>query len=67
MSGQLLAAVGNNGNSSQPHLHLHVQDSPADMNAERSYPVVFRNLDITRGGPWSWGVEGELRLGDLVR
>lgn len=67
VSGQLLAAVGNNGNSSQPHLHMQVQDSPADMNAERSYPMVFRDVDITRGGPWPWRVEGELRLGDLVR
>ncbi len=67
VSGQLLAAVGNNGNSSQPHLHLQVQDSPADMNAERTYPMVFRNVDIARGGPWPWGVDGELRLGDLVK
>jgi murein DD-endopeptidase MepM/ murein hydrolase activator NlpD len=67
VSGQLLAEVGNNGNSSQPHLHLQVQDSPADINAERTYPMVFRNVDIIRGGPWPWRVEGELRLGDLVR
>ncbi|GAB3517674.1 M23 family metallopeptidase [Arthrobacter monumenti] len=66
-SGQPLAAVGNNGNSSGPHLHLQVQDSPADMNAERSYPMVFRNVDITGGGPWPWRADGELRLGDLVR
>ena len=65
--GQPLAAVGNNGHSSEPHLHLQVQDSPAEMDAERSYPMVFRNVDITTGGPWPWRVDGELRLGDLVR
>ena len=27
--GQQLAAVGNNGHSNEPHLHLQVQDSPA--------------------------------------
>ena len=27
--GQPLAAVGNNGHSNEPHLHLHVQDSPS--------------------------------------
>jgi murein DD-endopeptidase MepM/ murein hydrolase activator NlpD len=64
--GQPLAAVGNNGHSSQPHLHLQVQDSPASMDAERTYPMVFRNVDVTRGGPWPGGLSGELRTGDLV-
>lgn len=27
-AGQLLARVGNSGNSSEPHVHLHLQDSP---------------------------------------
>jgi murein DD-endopeptidase MepM/ murein hydrolase activator NlpD len=67
VSGQLLAAVGNNGNSSQPHLHLQVQDSTADANAERTYPMVFPNVDITQGGAWPWRIDGELRLGDLVQ
>lgn len=67
VSGQPLAAVGNNGNSSGPHLHLQVQDSPADIDAERTYPMVFKNADITRGGPWPWRVDGEFHLGDLVR
>jgi murein DD-endopeptidase MepM/ murein hydrolase activator NlpD len=65
--GQALAAVGNNGHSSQPHLHLQVQDSPAGMNANRTYPMVFRNAHITRGGAWPWGDSRELRTGDLIR
>jgi murein DD-endopeptidase MepM/ murein hydrolase activator NlpD len=65
--GQPLAAVGNNGNSSAPHLHLQVQDSPAGSNADRTYPMLFRNVDITRGGAWPWGDSRELRTGDLVR
>ncbi len=65
--GQPLAAVGNNGHSNEPHLHLQVQDSPADADAERTYPVVFRSVDITRGGRWPWGDSRELRTGDLVR
>lgn len=67
VSGQLLAAVGNNGNSSQPHLHLQVQDSTADANAEHTYPMVFRNVDTIQGSAWPWRIDGELRLGDLVR
>jgi hypothetical protein len=66
-AGQPLAAVGNNGHSSEPHLHLQVQDSPTGMHADRTYPMVFRNMNITRGGPWPWGDGRELRTGDLVR
>ena len=65
--GQPLAAVGNNGHSNEPHLHLQVQDSPAGTDADRTYPMVFRNVHITRGGSWPWGDSRELRTGDLVR
>ena len=65
--GQPLAAVGNNGHSSEPHLHLQVQDSPVVIDAERTYPVVFGNVNITRGGAWPWGNSRELRTGDLVQ
>ncbi len=64
--GQQIAAVGNNGHSSAPHLHFQVQDTTAASNAERSYPIVFRNVHITRGGAWPWGDSRELRTGDLV-
>ncbi len=65
--GQPLAAVGNNGHSNEPHLHLQVQDSPASTDADRTYPMVFRNVDIMRGGLWPWGDDREVRTGDLVR
>jgi hypothetical protein len=65
--GQPLAAVGNNGHSNQPHLHLQVQDSPAGADAERTYPMVFRNVHITRGGTWPAGDSRGVRTGDLVR
>jgi hypothetical protein len=65
--GQPLAAVGNNGHSSEPHLHMQVQDSPAPFDASRTYPMLFRNVHITRGGMWPWGDRGELRTGDLVK
>jgi murein DD-endopeptidase MepM/ murein hydrolase activator NlpD len=65
--GQLVAAVGNNGHSSQPHLHLQVQDSAAGIDAARTYPMVFRNAAVSRAGPWPWGADGELRTGDLLR
>ena len=66
--GQPLAAVGNSGNTNEPHLHLQVQDSPTGMeDADRTYPMVFRNVHITRGGAWPLGDSRELRTGDLVR
>ncbi len=64
--GQALAAVGNNGHSNEPHLHLQVQDSPAGADADVTYPIVFRNLHVTRGGYWPWGDSREVRTGDLV-
>jgi murein DD-endopeptidase MepM/ murein hydrolase activator NlpD len=65
-SGQRVAAVGNNGNSLEPHLHLQVQDSPAPTDADRTYPLVFRDVDINRGGVWPFGDSREPRTGDLV-
>jgi hypothetical protein len=66
--GQPIAAVGNNGHTNAPHLHLQVQDSPAGTeDADRTYPMLFRNVHITRGGAWPWGDSRELRTGDLVR
>ncbi|HEY5846013.1 MAG TPA: M23 family metallopeptidase [Microlunatus sp.] len=66
--GQPLAAVGNTGNTNEPHLHLQVQDSPTGReNADRTYPMVFRNVQITRGGSWPLDDSRELRTGDLVR
>ena len=66
--GQPLAAVGNSGNTNEPHLHLQVQDSPTGKeDADRTYPMVFRNVGITRGGAWPGGDGRELRTGDLVR
>ncbi len=65
--GQPLAAVGNNGHSNEPHLHLQVQDSPAGADADRTYPMLFRNAQITRGGAWPWGDTRGLRTGDLLR
>lgn len=64
--GQPLATVGNNGHSSAPHPHLQVQDSPVGFDAERTYPMVFGNVEITRGDAWPWGDSRELRTGDLV-
>jgi murein DD-endopeptidase MepM/ murein hydrolase activator NlpD/pimeloyl-ACP methyl ester carboxylesterase len=64
--GQPLAAVGNNGHSNEPHLHLQVQDSAASADAGMTYPIVFRNVHISRGGAWPWADGREVRTGDLI-
>jgi hypothetical protein len=68
-SGQPVAAVGNNGHSSQPHLHMHVQRRPSVAgNWEGpTLPAVFRNVEITRGSVWPQPEQRELRSGDQIR
>ena len=40
-AGDVLGLTGNSGNSSEPHLHFHVQDRPALFGAARGLPVSF--------------------------
>lgn len=65
-TGDQLAAVGNSGHTNEPHLHMQVQDSRALSDAEHTYPMSFRNLQVTRGTPWPWRGEGILRSGDTI-
>jgi hypothetical protein len=44
--GQLLGRVGNSGNSSAPHLHMHVVDRNAIFGAN-GLPYVFEGFDVT--------------------
>ncbi len=39
--GDVLGLTGNSGNSSEPHLHFHVQDRPALFGEARGLPVSF--------------------------
>lgn len=68
-SGQPVAAVGNNGHSSQPHLHMHVQRRPSVAGTWEgpTLPTVFRNVEISRGSVWPQPEQRELRSGDLIR
>jgi pimeloyl-ACP methyl ester carboxylesterase len=66
-SGDPLAAVGNSGHTNEPHLHLQVQDSRAISDADRTYPIAFRNVQITRGGPWPWSDDRIVRTGDTIQ
>lgn len=48
-TGQPLAACGNSGNSTQPHVHVQVMDSP-DVATARGIPVAFRDFREWPGG-----------------
>lgn len=54
--GQQLGLVGNNGNSSEPHLHVHVQTSdnnPIEMIFERGQTMPFTNQKASVNGAWT--------------
>ncbi|MFE5212661.1 M23 family metallopeptidase [Streptomyces sp. NPDC056600] len=48
--GQQLAECGNSGNSTQPHVHVHVMDA-TDLSIARGVPFVFRRFSEWTAGP----------------
>jgi hypothetical protein len=50
-----------------PHLHFHVQNSPAFGEQVRTVPVVFRDAVLIRGGRESTPAKADLRRGDQIR
>ncbi len=62
-AGTLLGNVGNSGNSTHPHLHMHVQNKPtSDPDGRMTYP--FRFLKMRRKRLILWK---EVRNGALLR
>jgi murein DD-endopeptidase MepM/ murein hydrolase activator NlpD len=52
--GQPLGRVGNSGNSSEPHLHFHLQDSPTPLSGI-GLPLVFRRVGTPEQGQFVVG------------
>ncbi len=61
-TGQLLARCGNSGNSSEPHLHFHLQNSPIPFRGE-GLPAFFLKY-LVDGKPIA---QGELQARQVVR
>jgi hypothetical protein len=52
-AGDLIGKAGNSGNSSWPHLHIHIQDKPfISNNATQGYPFRFTNIERKRWMGW---------------
>ncbi len=55
-AGDLLGLCGNSGNSSEPHLHFHLQDRAQLFGVARGLPIAFRGYsadgrEVARGTP----------------
>ncbi len=54
--GQVLGLVGNNGNSSEPHLHVHTQtgdNKPIELKFERGQTTPFTNQKASVNATWT--------------
>jgi hypothetical protein len=68
--GQRLAQVGNSGNTSEPHVHIQVQNvgtfDVADSGI-RTYPILFRSAILVRGGEARGPADVDARRNDSIR
>ena len=68
--GQPLAQVGNSGNTSEPHLHLQVQNVPTFDGADagiRTYPILYSDTVLVRDGEEHARGEVDARRNDSIR
>jgi murein DD-endopeptidase MepM/ murein hydrolase activator NlpD len=65
--GQMVGLVGNSGNTSEPHVHLHLQDAPTP-DAGEGIPFFFSDyLSVATGEPVERGMpRGGIQRGRFV-
>ena len=64
--GQVLGLCGNSGNSSEPHLHFHLQDT-AVLQDGTGLTAIFQGVEVTRGVEKSRPAEYVFLRGDRLR
>jgi hypothetical protein len=66
-AGQLIARCGNSGNTSEPHLHLQVQNRPSFYSSDLvTFPILFRDVTLMRQGRTWPGLAKDLRRNDRI-
>ena len=77
--GQPIARVGKSGHSSHPHLHIQAQtqptgiadittiDGPQMLKTLHTYPLLFRDASLIRGGVETRPTAVDPRRGDFIR
>ena len=66
--GEQLGRIGNSGNSTAPHLHIHVVDQIEDLLKAKVLPFVFHSYQtLTSDGEWVHRENCVPQAGDFVR
>lgn len=67
-TGDILAQVGNSGNTDFPHLHIHIQDSEVyDIDNTKSYPFRFKKFKRMRYIFWKKESNQFLLSNDIIK
>lgn len=64
-SGDLIGQAGNSGNTSWPHLHMHIQDKPTISKEAKAFPFRFKSINRKRWMAWEKIGNGYLIRNDL--